>query len=69
MSENKTIAPYGGYGHYNQEYLTVVGRGRRHLVDASVVVPFDVFDVSGVDDAGNGGDDIVLHFCQADVED
>ena len=38
-------------------------------MDASVVVPFDVFDVCRVDDSGDSIDDVVLDFSLTDIQD
>lgn len=37
-------------------------------MDATVVVPLDVSDISSVEDLGDGVDDVLLHLRQAKVE-
>lgn len=51
------------------EDVGVRGGWARHFVDRAVVVPFDVFDVGGVENFRDELDDVVLDFGEGEVED
>lgn len=50
------------------EDVGVRGGWAGHFVDGAVVVPFDVFDVGGVENFRDELDDVVLDFGEGEVE-